>query len=126
MKNWKYINGAEVGNQSYKFYGEEIDIAKTDTHTLKEILEELQALHEQGDFQRAIKEELKKRQTGNSDGVARMFQGLVKDEDKDEKHYEGAIDDLEKVGNISKDELLKTLEAEKKLLKVLEERGGEK
>ena len=40
--------------------------------------------------------------TGNSDGVARMFQGLVKDEDKDEKHYEGAIDDLEKVGNASK------------------------
>lgn len=35
----------------------------------------------------------------NSDGVARMFQGLVKDENKDEKKDSGAIDDLEKVGN---------------------------
>ena len=39
----------------------------------------------------------------NQDGVARMFQGLVKDEDKDEKHYEGAIDNLEKVGNATFD-----------------------
>jgi hypothetical protein len=56
----------KTGNQSYKFYGEVVDIAKTDTNTLKEILEELRALHEQGDFQRAIKDELNKRKVGNS------------------------------------------------------------
>lgn len=170
MKNWKYINGAEVGNATIKFYGETIDLTKKSESDLKEILEELQMMHEGADEQRAIKEELKKRQignafdfetqavvdrkeavktaeeelrkaeaernkhrgeryweeayitakkdverakenlaraqrnkAGNSDGVARMFQGLVKDEDKDEKHYEGAIDDLGKVGNAKYD-----------------------
>jgi hypothetical protein len=69
--NRKYTTNSKTGNtrtgnQSYKFYGEVVDIAKTDTNTLKEILEELRALHEQGDFQRAIKDELNKRKVGNS------------------------------------------------------------
>ena len=42
MKNWKYINGAEVGNATIKFYGETIDLTKKSESNLKEILEELQ------------------------------------------------------------------------------------
>jgi len=50
-----------------RFYGENIDLTKTNTVRLEEILEELQALHEQGDAQRAIKEELNKRKGSAKD-----------------------------------------------------------
>lgn len=57
----------KVLNTTIKFYGETIDLTKESESYLKEILEELQALHEQSDAQRAIKEELAKRKrTGNS------------------------------------------------------------
>lgn len=55
-----------VGNATIKFYGETIDLTKKSESDLKEILEELQMMHEGSDEQRAIKEELKRRQTGNS------------------------------------------------------------
>lgn len=57
---------AKVGNATIKFYGETIDLTKESESYLKEILEELQMMHEQPDAQRAIKEELNKRKTGNS------------------------------------------------------------
>ena len=57
----------KVGNTTIKFYGETVDLTKESESYLKEILEELQALHEQSDAQRAIKEELAKRKrTGNT------------------------------------------------------------
>lgn len=57
---------SKVGNATIKFYGETIDLTKESESYLKEILEELQMMHEQSDAQRAIKEELNKRKTGNS------------------------------------------------------------
>lgn len=62
----KKIGNSRVGNATIKFYGETIDLTKESETNLKEILEELQMMHEQSDAQRAIKEELKRRQTGNS------------------------------------------------------------
>lgn len=62
-----FAKSIHVGNATIKFYGETIDLTKESESYLKEILEELQALHEQSDAQRAIKEELAKRKrTGNS------------------------------------------------------------
>ena len=57
---------SNVGNATIKFYGEIIDLTKKSESDLKEILEELQALHEGSDEQRAIKEELKRRKVGNT------------------------------------------------------------
>lgn len=115
MKNWKYINGAEVGN-AFDFETQAVVDRKEAVKTAEEELRKAEAernkhrgeryweeayITAKKDVERA-KENLARAQrnkAGNSDGVARMFQGLVKDENKDEKHYEGAIDDLEKVGN---------------------------
>lgn len=67
---------AKVRNATIKFYGETIDLTKKSESDLKEILEELQMMHEQSDAQRAIKEELNKRKTGNSKvGNADKFSG---------------------------------------------------
>lgn len=56
-------------------------------------------------------------------GAEEFFKKLAKD---GEKRAEKDDAEIEKVGNLSKDELLKELDVEEKLLKVLEERGGEK
>lgn len=56
-------------------------------------------------------------------GAEEFFKKLS-DDVKDREKKDDA--DIEKVGNLSKDELLKELDAEEKLLKVLKERGGEK
>lgn len=62
-----FAKSIKVGNATIKFYGETIDLTKESESYLKEILEELQMLHEGSDEQRAIKEELAKRKrTGNS------------------------------------------------------------
>ena len=62
-----FAKSIHVGNATIKFYGETIDLTKESESYLKEILEELQMLHEGSDEQRAIKEELAKRKrTGNS------------------------------------------------------------
>jgi len=141
MKDWKYINGAEVGNDSSfvesakRHLGE--NKTKSDAEYWQYIIDKLKKDDpEERAFVEIAKRELAKTKenlskvgnvnTGNQDGVARMFEGLVKDENKEVEKDSGSIEDLEKVGNLSKNELLETLEAEKKLLKVLEERGGEK
>lgn len=51
-----------------KFYGEEIDVTKTDEVRLKEILEELESLHEQGEAQKKIRNELARRKEESSKG----------------------------------------------------------
>lgn len=56
-------------------------------------------------------------------GAEEFFKQLSDDVKEREKKDDA---DIEKVGNLSKDELLKELDAEEKLLKVLKERGGEK
>ena len=61
-----FAKSIHVGNATIKFYGETIDLTKKSESDLKEILEEFQMMHEGADEQRAIKEELKKRKTGNS------------------------------------------------------------
>lgn len=60
------VGNKKVENATIKFYGETIDLTKKSESDLKEILEELQMLHEGSDEQRAIKEELRKRGVGNS------------------------------------------------------------
>ena len=86
---------SKVGNATIKFYGETIDLTKESEIYLKEILEELQMMHEQSDAQRAIKEELNKRKTGNSKVGNKMVKYTSKSDSKKEFLYDEETGDLE-------------------------------
>lgn len=117
MKNWKHINGAEVGNEGLSLWeklktagkdhivmksadGGEVQIKKDGEAWYKKDNQSQIVRDKHSSFEKAVEAyKLHGFKIGNQDGVARMFQGLVKDEKKDEKKDSGAIDDLEKVGN---------------------------
>ena len=96
MHEWATSKPKSVGNATIKYYGETIDLTKMPEHELLEILEELQMLHEYTDAQRAIKEELKRRQTGNSGIEQEFFKELADDakerEDKDKQEVEKLVE----------------------------------
>ena len=130
MKNWKYIEGAKTGNEDLKSYSEVLEKAKRELEKVKEkekMADSIKSKEEWASARREIEDKIKYYQSriGNDDktGAEEFFKKLSDDvkerEDKDDA-------DIEKVGNLSKDELLKELDAEEKLLKVLKERGGEK
>ena len=135
-----------VGNATIQFYGETIDLQKEDESRLKEILEELQMLHEDGDTQRAIKQELQRRKTGNESVVKQewsMFKGLSDDAKKEigndlnkalkeireleqqEKQWKHDVAYLKKYGQDSRnaEKALKTVQDQIRLLYSMKERG---
>ena len=145
MKNWKYIEDAKTGNdtpleyahrkpkvinEDLKSYSEVLEKAKRELEKekkKKKMADSIKSKEELASARREIEDKIKYYQSriGNNDktGAEEFFKKLSDDvkerEDKDDA-------DIEKVGNLSKDELLKELDAEEKLLKVLKERGGEK
>lgn len=104
MHEWATSKPRNIGNATIKYYGETIDLTKMPEHELLEILEELQMLHEYTDGQRAIKEELKRRQIGNAKVInsdREFFKELADDakerEDKDKQEVEKLVENrLEK------------------------------
>ena len=117
MKNWKYIKGSEVGNEGLSLW-EKLKTAGKDHITMKSPSGEEAKIKKDGEawykkdnqsqivrdkhssFEKAVEAyKLHGFKLGNSDGVARMFEGLVKDENKEVEKDSGAIEDLEKVGN---------------------------
>lgn len=141
MKNWKYIEGAKIGNETlaahpdsavaqeiYKIYLDNGKDKKKALETLsgkyKNIPSDALEKH-LDDAIKAYAQMIKNKNVPNDDktGAEEFFKQLS-DDVKEREEKDDA--DIEKVGNLSKDELLKELDAEEKLLKVLEERGGEK
>lgn len=141
MKNWKYIEGAKTGNETlaahpdsavaqeiYKIY---LDNRKDKKKALEKLSGKYKNIPSDAlekhldDAIKAYAQMIKNKNVTNEDktGAEEFFKQLS-DDVKEREEKDDA--DIEKVGNLSKDELLKELDVEEKLLKVLKERGGEK
>lgn len=113
MKNWKYINGAEVGNEGLSLWeklktvgkdhivmksadGGEVQIKKDGESWYKKDNQSQIVRDKHSSFDKAVEAyKLHGFKLGNQDGVARMFEGLVKDENKETEKDSGAIEELE-------------------------------
>lgn len=132
MKNWKYIEGAKTGNAGItdKEFNSENEMRRwciEHNYTYTPVGGGYYRLEDDsGKNRKDLEAHVKAgNKTGNEDktGAEEFFKQLSDDVKEREKKDDA---DIEKVGNLSKDELLKELDAEEKLLKVLKERGGEK
>lgn len=97
MKNWNYINGAQVGNRTSSEIEKEI----------AEVESSIDSYHRAGenppknleDRLKRLKAELANAKTGNS--TEKLFEGLAKDVEEKEEEKTESIEELEKTGNSS-------------------------
>ena len=109
MKDWKYINGAEIGNAIYSELNKDNKRVVIEEDGSWYVYDKNGKIIEQGRESSSdnafgkFKAKGYNKKACNQDGVARMFEGLVKDENKEVEKDSGAIEELETGNSASED-----------------------